>query len=468
VILPSTSRLPLLLACGGSFLAFIDVTIANLAVPSLATDHPDAGLGTLSWVVSLYAVVFAAGLAPLGRLADVLGRRPLFVGGVVVFTAASLAAGLAPDVTTLLVARGVQAAGAAAMIPSSLGIVLAYTAPERRVAALGLWTASASVAAVAGPVVGGALVDVLDWRALFMVNVPLGAALALAALRLPRGERTHHRVPDLAGSLVLGGAVGLLVLAVTEGEDWGWGSPAVLGGLVAGVLGLAAVVLRSRRHPVPALEVSLWRHPTYATANVVSVLFGVAMYSWLLVTTIFLMEVWGFSALGAGLAMTPGALASAVVSIGLSRATRRPSARALVLTGSLAVAASGLWLGLGVPAEPAYLLWMLPAGLVGGAGIGAISVGVSSAASLSAPPVSFAAATGLNLAARQVGGGLGVAAMVALLAAAGTDPVEGPRNVYLMSALASLVVVGLAPRLRVQAAPVAPVRRPVPATEGAA
>ncbi|HWM72893.1 MAG TPA: MFS transporter [Nocardioides sp.] len=465
--LPTASRLPLLLACGGSFLAFIDVTIANLAVPSLAVDYPDAGLDTLSWVVSLYAVAFAAALAPLGRLADVLGRRALFVGGVTVFTAASLAAALAPNVEVLLVARGVQAVGAAGMIPSSLGIVLAHSAPERRVAALGMWTASASVAAVAGPVVGGALVEVLDWRALFLVNVPLGVALAVAALRLPRGDRQSGRLPDLAGSLLLGAAVGLVVLAVTEGEDWGWGSPAVIGGLVAGALGLAAVVQRSRRHPVPALEVSLWRHPTYATANLVSVLFGIAMYSWLLVTTIFLIEIWGYSALEAGLAMTPGAAASAVVSIGLSRSTRRPSSRALVLAGSTALAASGFWLGLGIPAEPAYLLWMVPAGLVGGAGIGAVSVGVSSAASLSAPPASFAAATGLNMAARQIGGGLGVGVMVALLAAAGTDPVAGPRSVYLMSAFAGVAVVLLAPRLRVAAAPAPQVKVAVAAEEAA-
>jgi len=463
-----TSRLPLLLACGGSFLAFVDVTIANLAVPSLAAAYPDSALATLSWVVSLYAVVFAAGLAPLGRLADLLGRRTLFVGGVTLFTVSSLAAAMAPDVAVLLVARGVQAVGAAAMIPSSLGIVLAHSAPERRVAALGMWTASASVAAVAGPVLGGVLVDLFSWRALFLVNVPLGAALVVAALRLPREDRKRYRLPDLVGSLVLGAAVGLIVLLVTEGEDWGWGSPAVVGGLVLGALGLAAVVLRSHRHPVPALEVSLWRHPTYATANLVSVLFGIAMYSWLLVTTIFLIDTWGYSALEAGLAVTPGAVASAVVSIGLSRSSRRPSPRALVLAGAAGVAASGVWLGLGVPAEPAYLLWMVPSGLVGGAGIGLISVGVAGAASLSAPPASFAAATGLNLAARQVGGGLGVAAMVALFAAAGADPVAGPRSVYLMSALACLVMIGLAPRLRVQVVPAAPARVAPTATEEAA
>jgi hypothetical protein len=241
-----------------------------------------------------------------------------------------------------------------------------------------------------------------------------------------------------------------------------------VGGLLAGAVGLAAVVLRSRRHPVPALEVSLWRHPTYATANAVSVLFGVAMYSWLLVTTIFLMDTWHYSALEAGLAVTPGGTASAVVSIGLSRSARRPSPRVLVLAGSTTLAASGFFLGLGLPAEPAYLLWMVPAGLLAGSGIGAISVGVAGAASLSAPPASFAAATGLNLAARQVGGGLGVAAMVALIAASGADPVAGPRDVYLMSAIACVVIIGLAPRLRVPPIPAAPAQVTVAAVEKAA
>ena len=183
--------------------------------------------------------------------------------------------------------------------------------------------------------------------------------------------------------------------------------------------------------------------------------------------TIFLIDVWGYSTLEAGLAVTPGAAASAVVSIGLSRSTRRPSARALVLAGSVALGASGFWLGLGLPAEPAYLLWIVPAGLLGGAGTGAVSVGVSSAASLSAPPASFAAATGLNMAARQVGGGLGVGVMVALIAAAGTDPVAGPRNVYLMSAIACVAMVLLAPRLRIAAAPAPPAKVAVAAEEAA-
>lgn len=466
--LSPSSRLPLLLACGGSFLAFIDVTIANLAVPTLAVDHPDADLATLSWVVSLYAVVFAAALAPLGRLADVLGRRALFVSGVTLFTASSLAAALAPDLSVLLVARGLQALGGAAMIPSSLGIVLAHSAPERRVAALGWWTAAASMAAVAGPVLGGMLVDLVGWRALFLVNVPPGVLLALAALRLPAGAPRSGRLPDLAGSLLLGAAVGLVVLVLTEGEQWGWSSPAAVGGLVLGAAGFAAVVMRSHRHPVPALEVSLWRHPTYATANVVSVLFGISMYAWLLVTTIFLIDVWGYSALEAGLGMTPGAVASGALSIGLSRSRRRPPPRVLVLAGASALAASGLLLGVGLPGEPAYLTWMLPAGLVGGAGVGLISVGVAGAAALSAPPASFAAATGLNLAARQVGGGLGVAAMVALVAAAGADPVSGPRSVYLMSAFAGLLVIALSPRLRVSSTPQAPVRATVPVAGEAA
>src|SRR5215207_8477028 len=154
------SRIPLLLACGGSFLAFLDVTITNLAVPDLAGDF-SVGVTSLSWVVTLYTILFAALLAPAGRLADVVGRRRLFVAGVTTFTAASLVAAVAPTFGVLLAARAVQGVGAALLMPASLAFVLADTPPTQRTAAIGLWSASASAAAALGPAVGGVLVDTL-------------------------------------------------------------------------------------------------------------------------------------------------------------------------------------------------------------------------------------------------------------------------------------------------------------------
>src|SRR4051812_5570567 len=213
--LAPSSRLPLLLACGGSFLAFLDVTITNLAVPDLAGDF-SAGVTSLSWVVTLYTILFAAVLAPAGRLADVVGRRRLFVAGVATFTAASLLAALAPSLGVLLAARAVQGVGAALLMPASLAFVLADTPPAQRPMAIGLWSASASVAAAAGPALGGVLVDSVGWRSLFCINVPIGIWLVWRTRRLPAAAERGGRLPDAVGTVLLAAGVGLVVLGVTE------------------------------------------------------------------------------------------------------------------------------------------------------------------------------------------------------------------------------------------------------------
>src|SRR5215208_1137446 len=204
-----SSHTPLLLACGGSFLAFLDVTITNLAVPDLGADF-SVGVTSLSWVVTLYTILFAALLAPAGRLADVVGRRRLFVAGVTTFTVTSLLAAVAPTFGVLLAARALQGIGAALMMPASLAFVLADTPPERRTAAIGLWSASAAVAAAAGPALGGVLVDAFDWRVLFCINVPIGGWLAYRAWRLPTAAEAGGQLPDAVGAALVAGGVGLV------------------------------------------------------------------------------------------------------------------------------------------------------------------------------------------------------------------------------------------------------------------
>ncbi|MQA76547.1 MAG: MFS transporter, partial [Solirubrobacterales bacterium] len=409
----TSSRLPLALAAGGAFLAFLDVTITNLAIPDLARDFGGTGVTSLSWVVTLYTILFAALLAPAGRLADLLGRRRLFAAGTAIFTAASLLAALAPSFESLLAARAIQGVGAAAMIPASLAFVLTDTPPARRAAAIGIWSAAASAAAAVGPALGGVLVDAFGWRSLFLINVPLGAVLVAQALRVRVVAETRGRLPDFLGTALLAAGVGLVVLGVTEGEPWGWGDPRTIAVLAAGLLSTALALGRSARNPVAAIEVGLWRNRTYAAANLVSALFGAGLYAWLLLGVLFLTEVWGYSELQAGLAMTHGAVAAAAVGVAVGRLSRGPSPRALVVTGGLAIAITGLALALWIPAEPHFLTVWVPAGLIGGAGMGAVSVGVSSAAALSVAPERFAGATGLNVAARQVGGALGIAVLAA-------------------------------------------------------
>jgi EmrB/QacA subfamily drug resistance transporter len=445
------ARTPLLLACGGSFLAFLDATITNLAVPSLGS-HFHVGVTAVSWVVTLYGVPFAALLAPAGRLADLFGRRRLFVAGAALFTLASLLAAVAPTLAVLLVARAVQGVGAALLIPASFAIVLADTAPERRAAAIGLWSASAGLAAVAGPALGGVLVDAVGWRALFCVNLPIGLWLLERAARLPAtppaaAGQAGARVPDPVATVLLAAGIGAVVLGLTEAERWGWASPATLGCLLGGALAVAAATGRSARQPAPAIEVDLWRSPVYAAANVSSALFGAALYASLLLGVLVLVNVWHYSVLTAGFAMTPAAGWAALVGIGVNRSRRQPPPWALVVGGGSAIALTAGALALWLPASAHFATVWLPAGFGLGAGIGAASVGVSSAAALAVEPRRFAAAVGLNVAARQVGGSLGVAATALLLdrPAGGLAPF---RDVYwLMAALcAAVAVVGL--RLR--------------------
>ncbi|REE95166.1 DHA2 family efflux MFS transporter permease subunit [Thermomonospora umbrina] len=409
------------LAAGATFLAMLDSTVTNLAVPDLRGDFPDASVAALSWVITIYFVAFAALLAPSGRLADLIGRRSLFLLGVGAFTAMSLACALAPNLPTLLVARGLQGAAAAAMIPASLALLLRDTAPERRGGAIGLWSAAGAAAAAVGPSLGGVLVDAFNWRALFLINVPVGLLMLAGAARLPRTAATAAagaRVPDLVGTVLLGGGVGAIALGVTQTQEWAWGDTRTIGVLAAGAAMVAAALWRSARHPVPALEISLWRSRTFAVANLASALYGAALYPWLLVGTLVLIEMWDYSPTKAGLAMTPGAFTATAAAIVMGRLTGRFGVRPAVTGGMLIIVFAGVWTMTRLSEEPAFLTLWLPMGLLAGAGMGMVTTGTSSAAALSVSPLRFAGATGLNTTARQLGGALGLAAFAALMPAA--------------------------------------------------
>ena len=445
-----TRAVILLVACGATFLSLLDSTVVNLAIPALHTSFAGANVSDLSWVITLYMIVFAALLSPAGRLADVLGRRQMFTGGVALFTGASLFAAAAPTFGLLLAARALQGAGAAAMIPTSLALILANTPPERRGAAIGIWSASASAAAAVGPAVGGVLVDAFGWRALFVLNVPIGIAMLVGTRSIPRGERAPGRTPDLLGTALLGAGLGLVVLGITQGSAWHWTDERTLAALGAGVAALAVTVARSRRHVAPALEIGLWRIHAFATANAVSFFFGVLLYAWLLNGVLFLVDQWGYSEIEAGFAVSPGAVMSAIAGFLLGRAGGRVSPRVAVAAGGVLILASGLVGGLALPAEPNFLGYWLPLGLVVGTGMGAVSVGVSSAAALGSP-IRFAGATGLNVTCRQLGGALGVAALATILRS--TPGLHGFEAVNLVCAVAAAIVVVLSVGLALAPAP---------------
>src|SRR3954468_106772 len=237
----------LLVTAVAVFMAFLDVTIVNVAFPSIGHAFPETSLAGLSWVLNAYNIVFAALLVPAGRLADLLGRRRMFFVGMGLFLSASALCGLAPSAEFLIGARVIQAAGAALLVPTSLGLLLPEFPPERRATATALWGAIGGVAAATGPSLGGLLIEWADERLLFFVNLVLGAAVLVPARRLLRETRDPDRgaVPDALGIALLAGGVGALSLAIVEAPDWGWGSSRILLVFAAAVLLLGGFVWRS-------------------------------------------------------------------------------------------------------------------------------------------------------------------------------------------------------------------------------
>jgi EmrB/QacA subfamily drug resistance transporter len=443
----------LLLAAGAAFLALLDVTVVNLAIPAMGRAYPHTSVSTLSWVITAYATTFAAFLAPAGRLADVIGRRTLFRAGVCGFALISAVCAAAPSVSVLLAARALQGAAAAAMIPASLAIVLADAPGERRMPAIGIWSAAGALAAAVGPSVGGVLVHEFGWRYLFLINVPTGVALAALGGMLPQTALREAGLPDPVGTVLLAIGVGLAALGLSQGASWGWGDARTFAALAGGVTAAAVALQRSRRAPVPAIETRLWRHRTFALANATSLLYGTSLYAWMLLGVLVLTQVWHYSELQAGLAMTPGAVAASVAALIAGRARGRTGPRTVTVAGTLTMAACGLVLATTLPGHPDFLGYWLPIGLVLGAGMGLVSTGTSTAAALSLSPSAFAAGTGLNQTARQVGGALGIATLATLIEARPSGSAATFEHVYLFCALVIPCAAILALGLKLRPAP---------------
>lgn len=413
----------LVAASGATFLAYLDVTVVNVAFPDLAVSFPGAGVETLSWIITAYAVAFAALLAAAGRLADRSGRRGVFLAGVAAFTVASALAAAAPSVELLIAARLIQGAGAAAMIPSALGVVLATSPPDRRAGAIAVWGATGSLAAALGPSLGGVLVDAFGWRSVFVLNLPFAALIVAVTVRrvaVIAGDGGSR--PDLLGTVLLTVGIGATVVGLTQAGPWGWDDPRSLALLVGGALLVAGAVRRSLRSGSPAVDVRLLADRPFALATVAAALTGAALFAWLLFGVVFLTGVWGYSISETGLAVTPGATTAMLASLLAGRwAQAGHGTRAIVLGGAL-FAMTGVGLALATGPSPSYLAVWLPAGLLSGSALGMMMTGVVTSAAATLPPRHFAAGTGLNLTARQVGGALAVALAVSLVGSTGAEP----------------------------------------------
>ena len=412
------------------FMSSLDLFIVNLAFPYIGRQYPGTSLSSLSWVLNAYTIVFAAVLVPAGRWADRAGRRRVLIAGLVTFVAGSVLCGVAPGVAALIAARILQAAGAGLMVPASLSLVLAAVPPVARPQALGTWSALGALGAALGPVIGGALVQV-NWRWVFWINVPVGlAAVALAYRLVPESRDGQARGrPDLIGAGLLAVAVGLVALALVKAPGWGWGSARFGGTLLAALACGAAVVARSRRHHSPVIELELLRSRAFSGAFAASILYYAGFGAFVLNSVEFLTGVWHYSAVVAGLAIAPGPLMvlpfARVVAPRLAARLGGPGRAAVI---GCAVNAGGqlLWYTQ-IQAGPAYLTHLLPAQLLGGAGVGLTIPSLLAAGSATLTPARFGAGSGILNTARQVGTVLGVAGLVAILT---HIPAAGPVTAY--------------------------------------
>ena len=452
------------------FMSSLDLFIVNLAFPYIAKQYPGTSLSSLSWVLNAYTIVFAAVLVPAGRWADRIGRRRLFVAGLAVFTLGSVLCGLAPGVTALIAARVIQAAGAGAMVPASLSLLLAAVPPAARAKALGTWSALGALGAALGPVIGGSLVQI-DWRWVFWINVPVGVAAVILAVRVvPESRDSSSRGrPDLVGAVLLAASVGLVAYALVEAPTWGWGSAGFLGLLLASVVCGVLMVMRSRRHHSPVIELELLRSRTFSGAFAASILYYAGFGAFVLSAVEFLTGVWRYSAVDAGLAIAPGPL------MVLPFARLVAPRLAVVLGGPGRVAAIGclvnalaqlLWLWR-IQAAPAYVTHLLPAQLLGGAGVGLAIPSLLGAGSASLTPARFGTGSGILNMARQIGTVLGVAGLVAILSRVSpADPVAAYRN-GLVLVIAFFFAAGVVSASLLSARPVPSSEPAVPASEAA-
>lgn len=428
------------------FMGFLDVTIVNVAFPDIERDFAEASRADLSWVLNAYNIVFAALLVPAGRIADLVGRRRMFLVGVSSFVTASVLCGVASSPEGLVAARVLQAAAGAILVPTSLALLLPEFPPERRATAVAIWSATGAVAAALGPSLGGVLVDQLGWRWVFFANVPIGLAALVPAARVLRETRDPDAaLPDALGSVLLVAGVGLLALGIVKGSDWGWDSARVLGALAGAAVLVPAVVLRSATQQAPVIELSLFRARSFAVANAGMFAFSTAFYALLLCNVLFLTQVWAYSILTAGFAVTPGPLTAALTAPLAGRLSDRFGQRVVALPGALLFTAGCALFAHGMDATPDYAAEYLIPTMLTGAGVGFSFASWGSAAVAEMPPARFATGSAVLSCVRQIGAVLGIAALVAVLEAAPVgDPLSGFVDAWTMMAVAGGVVAALA------------------------
>jgi EmrB/QacA subfamily drug resistance transporter len=403
----------------------LDNTVVNVALPSIQRDL-ETDLSQLQWIVTGYALSFAALMLIGGKLADAYGRRLLFVAGILVFTLASLWCGLATSGDMLIAARVVQGVGAALMNPATLSIIAATFPPQERGMAIGIWAGVSALALAIGPLVGGLLTEHLSWHWIFFVNVPVGVlGIAASYLLIRESKDETHESLDLPGLAT--SALGLFALTygLIEANHYGWGSVRIAGSFVVSAAALAAFIAMERRRRAPMLDLTLFRSGTYVGANVAMLLVALAMFGVFFFVSLYMQNVLGYSAVQTGAAFLPMTVVIILCAPVAGKLSDRHGSRWLMATGMVLLGVQLLYLSqLGRDAT----FWnLLPAFVVGGLGMGLTMTPTAAAATRAVPVDKSGVGAAVLNAMRQVGGSLGIALMGAIVAQAAESraPIDG-------------------------------------------
>ena len=408
--------------CLAIFMLLLDITVVNVALPDIQKEL-GASFEDLQWVVDAYALALAALLLASGSIADLLGRRRVFVAGLLLFVTASLLCGLSSSPTMLNVSRGFQGVGGAMMFATSLALIAREFAPNERGTAFGIWGATTGFAVAVGPLVGGALTDAFGWEWFFLVNVPIGLlTAAITVARVPESDRDPNARIDWAGVLTFSAGLFFLVFALIRGNDDGWTSAPIVSMLAAAAVLIALFMVIELRRDQPMLDLRLFRKPAFTGAQIVAFALHASMFSMFLYLTLYMQNVLGYSPLETGVRFLPISVLSFVAAPLAGKLAERLPVRGFLGAGLVLVGA-GLLLMSGI--DPADDWTTLLAGFVlAGVGIGFINPPLATTAIGVVEPQRAGAASGINSTFRQVGTAVGIAGLGALLQGKVSDKID--------------------------------------------
>jgi EmrB/QacA subfamily drug resistance transporter len=395
-----------------TFMLLLDITIVNVALPKIQSSL-HASFSDLQWVVDAYALTLASVLLVAGSIADLIGRRAVFLVGLGIFSAASLACGLSGSPLVLTLSRAVQGLGGAMLFATSLALLAQAFHGRDRGTAFGVWGATTGIAVAVGPLVGGALTDSLGWESIFLVNVPIGiGAFFMTLAKVGESRDPSTAGIDWPGAAAFSAGLFMLVLALIRGNDEGWGSTQIVLLFAGSVVALALFVVIEARTSHPMFDLALFRKPTFGGASIVAFVLSASMFSMFLYLVLYLQDVQGFSPFGTGLRFMPFSLASFVVAPVAGKLSQRFPTR-LFLGGGLALVGLGLVLMHGVTATSDWTT-LLAGFIVAGAGTGLINPPLASSAIGVVPPRRSGMGSGINTTFRQVGIATGIAGLGAI------------------------------------------------------